>query len=191
MTGALEAVVATTGALIKDAVLLPGCIRDLRLAFVSAWDHSVQKDQPPVGLGQLSEIGNKIVFQGRFDKLHTPYGRLAYENIQRLGVRIRWSIGFQVLEWGHIRRATYHPGEEGVARAITRINLFEISPILTAADPSTFTIRCGSYRCPSEFREIPSLKACIRWVRSADPRKHTPQCGDSRRGVRQLAECGG
>lgn len=167
MIGELTAIVATLSTPIKGDVFAPGLIRDLRLVFLSHWGHSYLEGHPPVGMGEVREVGNRIVFTGRFDQMHTAEARSAYERVRRLGPRCRWSIALEPLEWD----------ENG---AITHCRPIEVSPALIAADPSTYTARCGDYRCPAEFLQIASLRAVTRQVGAAATRKDAPRRSTSR-----------
>lgn len=138
--GQVEAIVATMGVpCLNDRMFAPGSIESGRLVFISIFDHLVLKGDEAVGMGTVFVEGNVVVLRGRYD-IHTPRGRGAHERVRAMGHRVRWSLGFNILDSHR---------EEVAGRSlevITRAWPIEVSPVWKPADPSTRTLLPESAR---------------------------------------------
>lgn len=87
----------------------------------------------PVGAGVLREVGDNVVFEGRYDD--SPIGRLAAAIVRQGGARLEWSLG----AW----RTEKEQAVDRYGRPFNRISRIigaEISPVLRGAARSTRTV---------------------------------------------------
>lgn len=87
----------------------------------------------PIGKGTVQVDGKHAVFDGSFF-LDTTHGRDAYNTVKAMGDLQEYSWGFRVLA---SEKAT-HEGKQ--ARAITKAEVFEVSPVLVGANRNTRTL---------------------------------------------------
>jgi hypothetical protein len=135
--GEVEAVVATLGVLDRDReVIQPGAIQDGAQVTVSAFGHDAMFGALPAGKGAIHVAGNRAVFQGRLF-LSTDRGRDTLSVLKEMGPTQQWSFGFEVLQ-------SESPSAEwrarGAQRILTKLNPFEVSPVMRGAGVGTGTL---------------------------------------------------
>ncbi len=135
--GTVRAVIATLGVVDRDGdIIRKGAIPDGARVAVSAYGHDAVWGNRPVGKGTLSTEGNKVLFDGRIF-LNTTDGRDTFEVLKEMGADQEWSFGFRIM------------GEEvpaddekksGAWRILTKLDAFEVSPVLVGAGIGTRTL---------------------------------------------------
>lgn len=135
--GEVEAIVATLGVVDKDEdIIRPDAIPDGSKVTMSAYGHDAVWGARPAGKGKLFIEGNKAVFRGRLF-LATTDGRDTFECLKEMGGDQQWSFGF------HILGAEVPSAEEkkrGARRILTKLDAFEVSPVLIGAGVGTRTV---------------------------------------------------
>lgn len=94
------------------------------------WSHDWDK---PIGKGVVKVENNHAVFDGQFFT-DTANGMDAYRTVKAMGELQEFSFGFEVKESKRIK----HQDQD--AREITKITLFEVSPVLVGANRNTHLI---------------------------------------------------
>lgn len=135
--GEVEAVIATLGVVDKDGdVIVAGSIPSGAKVKMSSYGHNVVFGEIPVGKGTLDIRGDKAVFKGRMF-LTTQRGREVFDVLKEMGSDQEWSFGFKV-------RGAEVPDDEwrakGAARMLTKLDAFEVSPVLEGAGIGTHTV---------------------------------------------------
>jgi HK97 family phage prohead protease len=109
------------------------------------WAHDWTK---PIGRGVVKVEGKQAVFDGGFF-LNTSAGRDAYETVKAMGELQEFSWGFRVLG----SEKASHDGQ--TARAITKAEVFEVSPVLVGANRNTRTLAIkGQERFEDQDRRL-------------------------------------
>lgn len=144
--GEVEAIIATCGVVDKDYdIILPTAIKDGSKVKMSSYGHGAMWGDTPVGKGTLSMDGNKAVFRGKLF-LSTQQGRETFEVLKEMGKDQEWSFGFRVM-------GSEVPSEEqrkqGIFRIITKLDAFEVSPVLRGAGVGTRTVATKEETPPS------------------------------------------
>lgn len=134
--GLIEAVVATLGVVDKDLdVIVEGAIPDGSKVKMSSYGHDVMYGSTPVGKGALVVVGNKAVFKGRMF-LTTARGRETFDVLKEMGADQQWSFGFRIV-------GSEVPSDEwqkrGARRMLTKLEAFEVSPVVIGAGVGTRT----------------------------------------------------
>jgi hypothetical protein len=134
--GEVEAIVATLGVVDKDGdIIRPGAIGKGAKVKVSAWGHDAVFGQRPVGKGVLVEDGGKLKFSGKLF-LTTASGRETFEVLKELGSDTEWSFGFRVLG---AEVPDDSERKAGASQILTKLDAFEVSPVLIGAGVGTRT----------------------------------------------------
>lgn len=138
--GEVTAVVATLGVVDKDGdVILPGAVAAGGAKVkVSGYNHDIVLDgAAPVGKGTITEIGDKLMFQGKFF-LSTTRGREAFHMVKEMGADGEWSFGFP----RQVKTAelTEEWKAKGARRLIAGLRPIEASPVITGAGVGTQTL---------------------------------------------------
>lgn len=134
--GEVEAIVATLGVVDKDEdIIRADAIPDGAKVSMSAYGHDAVYGNAPVGKGKIHIEGSKAVFKGRVF-LSTASGRDTFEVLKEMGSDQEWSFGFRIL-------GAEVPSEAerkmGARRILTKLNAFEVSPVIIGAGVGTRT----------------------------------------------------
>jgi hypothetical protein len=136
--GELVARVATLNVVDHDADIIPaGAIADdARLVSLSGYAHNSMFGDAPTGKGRAREEGDAIIWRGRAF-LNTAAGREAFAVLLEMGGEQEWSFGFRILQ-------SELPDERqrrlGARRILSKIDIFEVSPVLIGAGIRTATL---------------------------------------------------
>lgn len=135
--GDVEAIVATLDVVDRDGeVIVAGAIEDGAKVKVSNWGHDAIYGERPIGKGAIAIEGNKAIFRGRIF-LQTTEGRETFAVLKEMGQDQEWSFGFFV-------KGTEVPDddwrERGAHRMLTKLETFEVSPVLIGAGRGTRTL---------------------------------------------------
>lgn len=149
--GEVEAVIATLNVVDRDQeVVVDGAIRDGAEVTMSSFGHDAMFGSLPVGKGVIRIAGNLAIFEGKLF-LSTARGQETFDVLKEMGPRMQWSFGFSVLE-----SAT--PSEEwrarGARRMLTKLDAFEVSPVILGAGVGTQTLAVKHATQPSELLAI-------------------------------------
>lgn len=135
--GTVRAVFSTLGVIDHQGdMILPGAFGEQRVR-MSAYGHGSWgsgMDALPVGKGRIYEQGNAAIFEGQFF-LTTQAGRETYETVKAMGDLQEWSYALPEIE--SEQRTT----AEGLTyRAVKRVTVPEVSPVLLGASIDTRTL---------------------------------------------------
>jgi hypothetical protein len=118
---------------------------------MSAWGHDAVWGARPAGSGKLKTEGKHLVFEGRAF-LTTWNGKETFETLKQYP-EAEWSFGFRITGWEE-------PNDEerkaGAWRVITKMEAFEVSPVLIGAGLET-----GTRSLKSESALDDGMKAAI------------------------------
>jgi hypothetical protein len=133
--GEIAAKVATLGVVDKDRdIIRKSALPKAAKVAMSSWGHDAVFGARPAGSGKLKTVGNDLVFEGRAF-LKTWNGRETFETLKEFP-EAEWSFGFHITEWDD-------PSDEerkaGAVRIITKMEAFEVSPVLLGAGIGTGT----------------------------------------------------
>jgi HK97 family phage prohead protease len=132
-TGEIEAVFSVFGVRDHDGdVIMPNAIKDQSKVAI-AWGHDWSKT---VGKGQVHVDGQKATLKGKFF-LDTQAGNEAYKTVRNMGADQEWSWGFIAQEMNDADPDMYNGRK---TREITKVDIFEVSPVLRGANPMTETV---------------------------------------------------
>lgn len=134
--GLIEAVVATLGVVDKDLdVITADAIKSGAKVKMSSYGHDVVYGSMPVGKGSLSVVDDKVLFKGKVF-LNTQRGLETFNVLKEMGSAQEWSFGFRIL-------GSEVPDEawrkKGAMRILTKLDAFEVSPVVIAAGENTRT----------------------------------------------------
>jgi hypothetical protein len=136
--GEVAADVCTLGVVDKDGdIVRRGALAGKAPVVMSAWGHDAMYGQRPAGKGTLVESGNRLHFEGRVF-LNTTGGRETFEVLKEMGEDQEWSFGFRVTGW---EEPSEDERKAGAWRVITKMDAFEVSPVLIGAGVDTGTTR--------------------------------------------------
>jgi len=136
--GTFTARIATLMVVDSDGDLTkPGAFPEGKELLVSAYMHGSWMGALPVGKAIVHEDGDEVIAEGTFN-LATETGREHYEAVKFTGDLQEWSYGFLPLEWEE--QSTN--GQK--VRVLTKVDPFEISPVLKGAGVGTGTIAIKS-----------------------------------------------
>lgn len=117
----------------EGLILAPGCLsRSRSVVLISDYDHSILQGDEAMGMGSMCEEGSVLVFRGRYD-IWLPRPRAVFDLLQVVAPRVRWSIGFDILESHEEVRA----GKR--VKVVTQADVWEISPVSKPASKGTYT----------------------------------------------------
>lgn len=131
--GEVEAVFATLG--VKDLhgdVTLKGAFKSGEEVRLSAYNHESWKGALPVGKGTIEEVGDNVVFKGRFF-MDTTGGKDTFHTVKEMGGLQEWSYGYETLD--------QEPGQKDGEQVniIKSQKVHEVSPVLQGAGIGTQT----------------------------------------------------
>lgn len=161
--GEVEAVVATLGVIDRDGdIIRKGSLAGPASVTMSAWGHDAMYGAVPAGKGKLREEKNALVFSGRAF-LSTAGGKETFEVLKEMGEDQEWSFGFRVTGWEA-------PSEEekkaGAWRVITKMDAFEVSPVIVGAGLNTRTLAVKSAPQADGNRDE-SVADAVRYLKAA------------------------
>jgi hypothetical protein len=135
--GEVRAVIATLGVVDRDGdIIRKGAIADGAKVAVSCYGHDAVYGKRPVGKGTLSTEGNKVLFDGRLF-LNTMDGRETFEVLKEMGADQEWSFGFRIIGY---EVPSEDEQKQGAYRILTKLDAFEVSPVLVGAGIGTRTL---------------------------------------------------
>lgn len=136
--GEVEADVCTLSVIDKDGdIVRPGSLGGKAPVVMSAWGHDAMYGQRPAGKGSLVESNGRLRFKGKIF-LNTTGGRETFEVLKEMGDDQEWSFGFHITGWEEPSAAEK---TAGAWRVITKMDAFEVSPVLIGAGMDTGTTR--------------------------------------------------
>jgi hypothetical protein len=135
--GAFLATIATLNVVDHDGdVTVPGAFKQGQEVVISAYQHGSWEGALPVGKGIIGANDSRAWVDGEFF-LSTLAGKETYATVKALGRLVEWSYGFDPIG------ASYDPGElaqwPGARRILTKLDVFEASPVLKGAGIGTGT----------------------------------------------------
>ena len=146
--GAVRAVFATLSAIDHDGdMILPGAIGEQRVR-MSAYGHQSWYGELPVGKGRVYEEGENAIFEGQFFLTTTP-GRDTYETVKAMGDLQEWSFALPEIE---SEMRTTPEGQN--FRAIKKVTVPEVSPVLLGAGVNTRTLDVKNAQGPKDMKLI-------------------------------------
>lgn len=177
--GEVSAVIATLGVIDRDGdIIRKGAIPDGAKVAVSSYGHDAVWGNRPVGKGTLSTTGNKVLFDGRLF-LNTSDGRDTFEVLKEMGADQEWSFGFRIIGY---EVPTEEEQRQGAYRVLTKLDAFEVSPVLVGAGIGTRTLAVkqadGDEGRPAEATPVadtPALAAPIVTESAEPPASETKQ----------------
>lgn len=135
--GEVRAVIATLGVIDRDGdIIQKGAIADGAKVIVSAYGHDAVYGERPVGKGTLSTEGNRVLFDGRLF-LNTSDGKETFEVLKEMGADQEWSFGFRIIGY---EVPNDEQQKQGAYRILTKLDAFEVSPVLMGAGIGTRTV---------------------------------------------------
>jgi hypothetical protein len=146
--GDVEAIIATLGVVDKDEdIIRPDAIKEGAKVAMSSYGHDAVFGDAPVGKGAIHIEGAKAVFKGRMF-LATQRGRDTFEVLKEMGGDQEWSFGFRVM-------GSEVPSEaerkQGARRVLTKLDCFEVSPVIMGAGVGTRTVGVKGAKTPEEL----------------------------------------
>ncbi len=136
--GEVQAVIATLGVVDRDGdVITETAIKSGAKVKVSSYGHDAMYGAIPVGKGTIVIEGTKAIFAGRLF-LATARGRETFDVLKEMGADQEWSFGFRVLGT-EVPDDTWR--EKGAYRILTKLDAFEVSPVLIGAGKGTRTLQ--------------------------------------------------
>jgi len=139
--GAFTARIATLDVIDHDGdIIRPGAFPKAKELPVSAYQHTSWNGALPVGKAVIRESGADVLADGLFN-LKTSGGRDTYEAVKFAGSE--WSFGFKVTASGSEKELEAYAKEHDGARPyriITKVEPYEISPVLLGAGINTQTL---------------------------------------------------
>lgn len=139
--GAFTARIATLDVIDHDGdIIRPGAFPKAKELPVSAYQHTSWNGALPVGKAVIRESGADVLADGLFN-LKTSGGRDTYEAVKFAGSE--WSFGFKVTASGSEKELEAYAKEHDGARPyriITKVEPYEISPVLLGAGIGTATL---------------------------------------------------
>lgn len=143
--GEVQAVIATLDVVDRDGdIIRPSAIPTGSKVAMSSYGHDAFYGNPPVGKGTLSVEGKKLLFDGR-TFLNTTGGRDTFETLKEMGADQEWSFGFRVLGY---EVPSEEERKQGAVRILTKLDAFEVSPVLIGAGIGTRTLGVKSEEKP-------------------------------------------
>ena len=136
--GLVEAVFSTFGVIDHDGdVLLEGAFEDGAKVRISAYGHRSWMGALPVGRGTIRAEKDRAVLEGQFF-LSTEGGRETFEVIKQMGELQEYSYSLDEIQTALVSDL---PEElQGAVRAIAKVKVIEVSPVLAGASIATETL---------------------------------------------------
>jgi hypothetical protein len=155
-TGEFSAVFATLNVIDKDGdVTLPGAFTNGEEVLISSYQHQSWNGALPVGDGVIREAGNEAIVDGKF-YLDTPDGLAHYRTVKRLGAKVEYSYGFDVME------SDYGTFEGREVQFLKAMKVHEVSPVLIGAGVNTRTLDIKARKGGVVAPEVKTYAAAIR-----------------------------
>lgn len=136
--GLVEAVFSTFNVIDHDGdVLLEGAFEDGAKVRISAYGHRSWMGALPVGRGTIRAEKDRAVLEGQFF-LSTEAGKETFEVIKQMDELQEWSYSLDDVETALVSDL---PDElQGAYRAIRKVMVMEVSPVLAGASLGTETL---------------------------------------------------
>jgi hypothetical protein len=136
--GEVEAVFSTFNVIDHDGdVLLPGAFEDGAKVRISAYGHRSWWGELPVGRGTIRAEKDRAVLEGQFF-LSTEGGKETFEVIKQMEELQEWSYSLDDVETALVSEL---PEDlQGANRAIRKVRVYEVSPVLAGASIGTETL---------------------------------------------------
>ncbi len=136
--GHFEAIFSTFNVIDHDGdVTLPGAFDDGAEVIVGSYGHNSWMGSLPVGKGVIKQTEKDARIVGDF-WLNTKNGKEHHAVVKELGTKQEWSYGFDVKGTGDVDTL---PDElQGADRVLTKLEVFEVSPVLRGAGIDTQTV---------------------------------------------------
>ena len=137
-TGEVELIFATLNVVDRDRDVIPaGAIAAGSKVKMSSYGHDiVLGGAAPVGKGVTFIEGDKAGARIKMF-MSTDRGKEAFNVVKEMGPDQEWSFGFQVVEEA---TPTKEWAEKGARRILTKLDAFEVSPVLMGAGIGTRTL---------------------------------------------------
>lgn len=150
--GEVEAVFSTFNVIDHDGdVLLPGAFEDGAKVRISAYGHRSWWGDLPVGRGVIRAEKDRAVLEGQLF-LSTEGGRETFEVIKQMDELQEWSYSLDEIETALV--SDLPENLRGANRAIRKVKVFEVSPVLAGASIGTQTLSVKGQK-PGEKDEPP------------------------------------
>jgi phage head maturation protease len=136
--GQVEAVFSTFNVIDHDGdVILEGAFKNGAEVRISAYGHRSWMGELPVGRGKIRAEKDRAVLEGEFF-MNTTAGRETFEVIKQMGALQEYSYSLDDIETGLVSDL---PEElQGAVRAIRKVRVHEVSPVLAGASLGTQTL---------------------------------------------------
>jgi hypothetical protein len=142
--GEVEAVIATLGVVDHDGdIIREGAIPEGTKVTMSSYNHDTAPSlfgnggTLPVGKGSIRIDGKKAVFDGRMFIDKSARARETFGVLQEMGSQMEWSFGFHVIG---VETPSEEERKKGASRILTKLDVFEVSPVLVGAGIGTRTL---------------------------------------------------
>lgn len=134
--GEVTAKVATLEVIDKDGdIIRKDALTKAAKVAMSSWGHDAMFGNRPAGKGTLARQGDHLVFDGKVF-LSTNDGRETFAVLKEMGADQQWSFGFRITGW---EVPDEKERKAGAFRIITKMDAFEVSPVLVGAGIGTAT----------------------------------------------------
>lgn len=141
--GEVEAVFSTFNLIDHDGdVTVPGAFEDGAEVIISAYGHSSWHGELPVGKGTIKQTTKDARLLGQFF-LDTVGGKETFSVVKQLGKKQEWSYGFDIKGTGAVDELPENLRQ--AERVLTKLHVFEVSPVLVGAGVDTRTERVKGY----------------------------------------------
>lgn len=135
--GEVEAVIATLNVVDRDGdIIRADAVPDGAKVAMSSYGHDAVWGARPAGKGTLTVDSAQLRFSGRAF-LNTAAGRETFETLKEMGPDQQWSFGYRVLGW---EIPSDDEKKQGAVRILTKLDAFEVSPVLIGAGIDTTTL---------------------------------------------------
>jgi hypothetical protein len=138
-TGAVKVAFSRFGVIDKDGdVTFPGALPTGKSVAMSDFNHTSWDGALPVGKGVIGEAGDLGILDGGFF-MDTDQGRNAYHTVKAMADIQEWSYGYVPLP-----PSGPEMFEGKSVRALRKLDVFEVSPVLLGAGVGTGTLAIKS-----------------------------------------------
>lgn len=152
--GEVEAIIATLGVMDKDGdIIREDAIKSGAKVKMSAYGHDAMWGEMPVGKGVITVKDDKAVFKGNLF-MSTVRGREVFGVLKEMGADQEWSFGFRVTGW---ESPSEDDRRKGVYRILTKLDPFEVSPVIRGAGVGTRTVTVKEEKEPELARATPPV----------------------------------
>lgn len=154
--GLVEAVFSTFNIIDHDGdVLLEGAFEDGAKVRISAYGHRSWWGELPVGRGTIRAEKDRAVLEGQFF-LSTEGGKETFEVIKQMEELQEWSYSLDDVETALV--SDLPDDLQGANRAISKVAVYEVSPVLAGASIGTETLSVKEEK-PKEKNDPPETTA--------------------------------